>query len=70
MDKTVRVGNKLHYVRQKIKAKRDIHCQYGNNYSKMHMPWFDKYKGENKHLSLSDYIYSENGLLISIDVRL
>jgi len=34
------------------------------------MPWFDKYKGENKHLSLSDYIYSENGLLISIDVRL
>ena len=70
MDKTCRVGNKLHYIRHKVKAKRGSNAKMEITIPKCIMPLFDKYKGVNKLFSFSDKICSENGFLKSIDMGL
>ncbi len=70
MNKTCRVGNKLHYIRHKVKAKRGNNAKMEITIPKCIMPLFDKYKGADKLFSFSDKICSENGFLKSIDMGL
>ncbi len=70
MDKTCRVGNKLYYIRHKVKAKRGKSAKMEISIPKCILPLFDKYKGANKLFSFSDQINTENNFLKAIDMGL
>ncbi|MEI7503251.1 MAG: phage integrase SAM-like domain-containing protein [Paludibacter sp.] len=70
MDKSCRVGNKLHYIRHKVKAKRGKSAKMEITIPKCILPLFDKYKGASKLFSFSDKVNSENNFLKAIDMGL
>jgi integrase len=70
MDKTCRIGNKLHYIRHKVKDKRGKNAKMEITIPKCILPLFDKYKGANKLFSFSDNINTENNFLKAIDMGL
>lgn len=70
MEKECRVGNKLHYIRHKVKAKRGKSAKMEITIPKCIMPLFEKYMGENKLFSFSDKIRTENGFLKAVDMGL
>lgn len=70
MEKTCRVGNKLHYIRHKVKDKRGKNAKMEITIPKCILPLFEKYKGANKLFSFSDKVNTENNFLKSIDMGL
>ena len=66
MEKTCRVGNKLHYIRHKVKAKRGNNAKMEITIPKCVLPLFDKYKGKNKLFCFSENLSSENIFLKAV----
>ena len=66
MEKNCRVGNKLHYIRHKVKAKRGSNAKMEITIPKCILPLFDKYKGTNKLFCFSENLSSENIFLKAV----
>jgi site-specific recombinase XerC len=66
MEKTCRVGNKLYYIRHKVKSKRGNSAKMEITIPKCILPLFDKYKGTKKLFLFSEKLSSENIFLKAI----
>jgi integrase len=70
MEKSCRVGNKLHYIRHKVKSKRGNSAKMVISIPKCIQPLFDKYEGTERLFSFSERINSENNFLKAVDMGL